>query len=74
MYSIKHSRARVMFFPRLGFCKAYNVFYFFSVCIFTGIILTVIGSMEIIEAKKFVMVGDWWRLEAGTNRKFKKVS
>ena len=25
--------------------------------------LTVIGSMELVKAKKFVMIGSWWKVE-----------
>ena len=35
--------------------------------------LSVIGSMEIFETKKFVMVGAWCRVEPGSNSVVEKV-
>ena len=34
--------------------------------------MTVIGSMKLVNENKFVMVGSWWRVEAGTNSAFNK--
>ena len=53
---IKHSLAKVMSFSSHISCKAYNTLSFLSV----PIIFTVSRSMEVIMAKKFVMVGSWW--------------
>ena len=67
---IKHSLAKVMSFsPHVSY-KAYNTLSFLSV----SIVLKVSRSMEVIMAKKFVMVGSWWISEAGTYFVVMKVS
>ena len=35
--------------------------------------LTLIGFMKIINTKKFVMVGSWWRVEIGPDHKVNKI-
>ena len=70
---IMHSLVKVMYFYPHGFCKAYDTFYFFSVCIFTQIRLEVSESMELTEGKKFVVIGYRWRVEVGTNDTVNKV-
>ena len=73
MDSIKRSLLEVMYFPLLGRCKAYNIFSFLSIFIFAWIRLMVSGSMELVEAKKFVMFGARWRAEAGAYHMVKKI-
>ena len=74
MYFINLSLIQAMsFFPR-GQCKVYNIFSFSNLCLFAQTRLTVSGSMELIKAKKFVMVGSRWRVEVGAYRAVKKVS
>ena len=63
MGSIKRSLSVVISFSPRGCFKAYDAFSFCTVFIFTKIRSTVSGSMEVIEAKKFVMVGYWCNIE-----------
>ena len=74
MDSIKHSLVKVMSFYLRSLCKVYNIFSFCSVCLFGIIFLTVSGTMYLVEAKKFLMVGYRWKLEVGANRVVNKVS
>ena len=64
----------LMLFSLCGRCKAYDTFLFFSVCIFDWIHSSVSGSMEIVNAKKSVVVGSWWRVELGADSAVRKVS
>ena len=57
----------------------YTISYFFTVYtslfyvwIITRMNMTVIGSTKLVNENKFVMVGSWWRVEAGTNSEFNK--
>ena len=52
------------------FCTVYTSL--FSVWIIKRMNMTVIGSMKLVNENKFVMVGSWWRVEAGTNSEFNK--
>ena len=65
MDSILRSPVKVVYLPPHICCKGYNKFSFFSACLFSKISLAVSGFMELVEAKKSVMVGYQWRLEAG---------
>ena len=70
----KRILSKVIYFYPYGICKANNTFEFFSVCIFETICLSESCSMENIKAQKFVVVGDWWRVEAGADHGPKKFS
>ena len=61
MYWIILSLVKLVSFPPLGWCKLYDTFYFFSICIFAQICSEVSGSMEL------VMVGSQWRLVVGAD-------
>ena len=52
----------VYFFYALLLQRVWYIF-IFSVDIFAKIISTVSGSMELFKAKKFVMIGSWWKVE-----------
>ena len=64
---IKLSLANVMFFPQAVTAKR-TIYFRFVPYVFLHYFFIVSGSVEIIEAKKFVMFGDWWRVEAGSDR------
>ena len=59
MYWIILSLVKLVSFPQRGWCKLYDTFYFFSLCIFAQICSEVSGSMEL------VMVGSQWGVEVG---------
>ena len=62
---------KVMYFPLSGQYKAYDTFRF--LCLFAQISLMVSGFMEIVESRRFVVVGSQFRVAAGTDCAVKKV-
>ena len=73
MEPIKHSLAKVMYFPPLGRCKSYDIFSFCTGTIFARIRSGGSGTMDIIKVKKFVTVVSQWMTEAGADCTAKRV-
>ena len=72
MDSIKHSLAKVMPFPYMFNAK--HKIIFFSVFILAQVGSAVIWYMGVIEAKEFLTVGVWWRVEVGAGHVARKFS
>ena len=69
----KNSLVKVVYFI-LWLLKSIQNILFLLVGLFARIISTLIGSMELFQAKKFVVVESWWVVEGGTYCMSKKFS